>query len=203
MTYPEILDAAWVDHLAPRRSDAPTVVSLFAGCGGSSLGFSMAGYRELFAVEWDKHAVRTFRENFPGVVLHEGDITKLSDDEALRLAGVQLGEVDVLQGSPPCQGFSTAGKRDMTDPRSQFYLDYVRFLQAFRPKAFVMENVSGLVKGKMKLIFTDILKVLKACGYQVRVKLMNAMYFQVPQSRERLIFIGVRDDLVGAPDRTI
>ena len=193
--YLNILEAAWQDHLKPKESDAPTIVSLFAGYGGSSLGYSMAGYRELLAVEWDDNAVETFKLNFPEVPVYHGDIHNLSVEECLKLTGLEPGQLDVLDGSPPCQGFSTAGKRQMTDPRNQLYNEYVRLLRGLKPKVFVMENVSGLVKGKMKLIFADIMRELKASGYQVKCRLMNAMYFNVPQSRQRLIWIGVREDL--------
>jgi DNA (cytosine-5)-methyltransferase 1 len=194
-SYLTILEQAWQQHLAPRLPDAPTVISLFAGCGGSSLGYSMAGFRELLAVEWNDNAVETFKLNFPGVPVYHGDIAQLSVDECLRLANVKIGELDVLDGSPPCQGFSTAGKRLIDDPRNQLFRKYVRLLRGLQPKVLIMENVSGMVKGKMKLIFADILRELKASGYQVRAWLMNAMYFSVPQSRQRMIFIGVRDDL--------
>lgn len=193
--YPAYLEAAWAQHLAPRADNAPTVISTFAGCGGSSLGYSMAGFRELLAVEWDNNAVETFRLNFPEVPIYHGDIAKLSVEECLSLAGLQPGELDVLDGSPPCQGFSTAGKRDFDDDRNQLFREYVRLLRGLRPKVFVMENVSGMVKGKMKLIFAEIMRELKASGYQVSTRLLNAMYFGVPQSRQRFIFIGVRDDL--------
>lgn len=193
--YLDILDAAWQDHLAPRADNAPTVISTFAGGGGSSLGYSMAGYRELLAVEWDDNAVQTFKLNFPNVPVYHGDIAKLSVDECLRMAGIQPGELDVFDGSPPCQGFSTAGKRVLDDPRNQLFREYVRLLRGLRPKVFVMENVSGMVKGKMKLVFADIMRELKASGYTVKAALLNAKYFHVPQSRERMIFIGVRDDL--------
>jgi len=143
--------------------------------------------------------VATFKLNFPDVPVYHGDIAKLSVEECLRLANVQPGELDVLDGSPPCQGFSTAGKRNMDDDRNQLFREYVRLLRGLRPRVFVMENVSGMVKGKMKLIFAEIMRELKASGYQVKCQLMNAMYFHVPQSRQRLIFIGVRDDLDREP----
>jgi DNA (cytosine-5)-methyltransferase 1 len=197
--YLDILDSAWQQHLAPRADNAPTVISTFAGAGGSSLGYSMAGYRELLAVEWDNNAVETFRLNFPDVPAYHGDIAKLSVEQCLEMASIQAGQLDVFDGSPPCQGFSTAGKRVMDDPRNQLFREYVRLLRGLQPKVFVMENVSGMVKGKMKLIFVDILRELKASGYQVSARLMNAMYFNVPQSRQRMIFIGVRDDLATAP----
>jgi len=194
--YPAYLQEAWQQHLAPRRPDAPTVISTFAGAGGSSLGYSMAGYRELLAVEWDNNAVETFKLNFPGVPVYHGDIAKLSVEQCMALAGLtEPGQLDVFDGSPPCQGFSTAGKRDFNDDRNQLFREYVRLLRGLQPKVFVMENVSGMVKGKMKLIFADIMRELKASGYVVSARLLNAMWFGVPQSRERMIFIGVREDL--------
>lgn len=193
--YPAHLDAMWQKAIAPREPYAPTVISTFAGGGGSLTGYMMAGYRDLLAVEWDDNAVETLRLNWPELDIYHGDIAKLTVDEVLQRTGLKPGELDILDGSPPCQGFSTAGKRIMDDPRNQLFKEYVRLLRGLMPKVFVMENVSGMVKGKMKLIFVDILKELKASGYKVSAKLLNAMYFHVPQSRERMIFIGVREDL--------
>ena len=196
LTYPEILEIAWNEHLAPRAKNAPTVISTFAGGGGSSLGYSMAGYKELLAVEWDNNAVETFKLNFPDVPVYHGDISKLSVKQCMKLAGLKNeGELDLLDGSPPCQGFSVSGKRDFSDNRNKLFNEYVRLLRGLKPKVFIMENVKGLVIGKMKLIFADIMRELKASGYNVVCKLMNAKYFYVPQSRNRLIFIGVRNDI--------
>lgn len=181
------------------NNSAPTVISLFSGCGGSSLGYRMAGYRELLAVEWDANAVETFRLNFPEVPVYHGDIAALSVKECMELAGIGAGELDVLDGSPPCQGFSMAGKRKMTDDRNQLFREYCRLLNGLRPRAFIMENVAGMVRGKMKLIAGEIFRELEACGYRVKAQLMNAMYFGVPQSRERMIFVGVREDLGVGP----
>ena len=88
INYLQILDEAWHAHLAPRASDAPTVISLFSGCGGSSLGYSMAGFRELLAVEWENNAVDTFKLNFHDVPVYHGDIAKLSVEECMKLAGL-------------------------------------------------------------------------------------------------------------------
>jgi len=193
--YLTILEDSWQEHLREREPNAPTVISTFAGCGGSSLGYSMAGFRELLAIEWDDNAVATFKLNFPDVPVYHGDIAKISVEQVLEMTGLQPGELDVFDGSPPCQGFSTAGVRDMNDDRNQLFREYVRLLRGLKPKVFVMENVSGMVKGKMKLIFAEILRELKVSGYRVSARLLNAMYFNVPQSRQRMIFIGVRDDL--------
>lgn len=176
-----------------------TVVSTFAGGGGSSTGYVWAGGKVLLAVEWDDNAVETYRLNYPNTDIYHGDIAKLTVDEVLKRTGLSVGELDIFDGSPPCQGFSTAGKRLIDDPRNQLFREYVRLLRGLKPKVFVMENVSGMVKGKMKLLFADILKELRASGYVVSAKLLNAMYLGVPQSRERMIFIGVRKDLGIAP----
>ena len=193
--YPAHLEAMWQKAIAPREPNAPTVISTFAGGGGSLTGYMMAGFRDLLAVEWDDNAVETLRLNWPELAIYHGDIAKLTVEEVLQRTGLKPGELDILDGSPPCQGFSTAGKRILDDPRNQLFREYVRLLRGLRPKVFIMENVSGMVKGKMKLVFVEILKELKASGYKVSARLLNAMYFHVPQSRQRLIFIGVRDDL--------
>jgi DNA (cytosine-5)-methyltransferase 1 len=191
--YAAALHEAWRQHLAPRDVDAPTVVSLFAGCGGSSLGYSMAGYREVLAVEWDDHAAGVFRLNFPDVPLHHGDIADV--DPAI--LGLAPGELDVLDGSPPCQGFSTFGRRQIDDPRNQLFRQFTRLLTAWQPRAFVMENVSGLVKGDMRTLFAEILSELKVTdpGYRVRARLVDCRYLGIPQMRRRMVFIGTRADL--------
>ena len=179
---------------------APTVISTFAGCGGSSLGYKMAGFHELLAVEWDDNAVETFKLNFPGVPVYHGDIAKLTGTECMKLAGgIKPGELDVLDGSPPCQGFSTAGKRKWDDPRNSLFKEYARLLDELKPKMFVMENVTGMVKGHMKQAYLKIMATLRGCGYTAKGEVMNAMYYGVPQSRQRVIIIGVRNDLAPEP----
>lgn len=173
----------------------PTVISTFAGCGGSSLGYKMAGFEELLAIDFDPNAVETFRLNFPGVEMWHRDIRDVTAEEIFETTGLKKGELDVFDGSPPCQGFSTTGKRKVADDRNDLFKDFVRLVDELAPKVFVMENVTGMIKGKMKGRFNEILKELKALDYDVKVKQMNAKYYNVPQSRERLIFIGVRKDL--------
>lgn len=178
----------------------PTVISTFAGCGGSSLGYQWAGFRELLAVEWDDHAVATFKANFADVPVWHGDIAQLSVDECLRRAGgLKVGELDVLDGSPPCQGFSTAGKRRYDDPRNSLFGEFARLLQGLQPRAFVMENVTGMVKGHMKQAYLEIIRTLRGCGYKAKGQVMNAAYFGVPQLRKRVIIVGVREDLDEEP----
>ncbi len=172
-----------------------TVISIFAGCGGSSLGYQLAGYEELLAVEWNAKAAATFRRNFPDVPLYEGDINELTVKECMKLAGVKQGELDVLDGSPPCQGFSISGHREYNDQRNSLFLAYVRLLKGLQPKVFVMENVTGLIIGVMKITYLRIVQELRECGYDVKGMVMNAQYYNVPQSRRRVIIIGVRNDL--------
>lgn len=180
------------------RMVKPTVISTFAGGGGSSLGYKWAGYRELLAIDFDKNAIETLKANYQFPVW-EKDIRKITGQEIMNFCKLQKGQLDILDGSPPCQGFSTAGKRNVSDRRNDLFREYVRLLKELQPKVFVMENVSGLIKGSMKSIFNRILKDLQSANYVVKVKLMNAMWYDVPQSRERVIFIGVRKDINVSP----
>lgn len=172
-----------------------TVISLFAGCGGSSLGYKMAGFNELLAVEYEDNAVKTFKLNFPEIPIWQKDITRITAKEILEFCKIKITELDILDGSPPCQGFSISGKRQVNDERNDLFKSYCDLVLGLKPKVFIMENVSGMAKGKMKGKFIEIITVLKSLDYNVKCKQMNAKYYQVPQSRERLIFIGVRKDL--------
>jgi len=177
----------------------PTVISTFAGTGGSSLGYHWAGYKELLAIDWEAYAVKSFQLNFPDVPIWHKDITQVSSQEILEFCNLKVGEIDVFDGSPPCQGFSTAGKRQVIDPRNNLFYHYWRLVTELQPKVFVMENVSGMIKGRMRGKFLELFQIIKSGNYNVKCKLMNAMYYGVPQSRERLIFIGVRKDLNKIP----
>jgi DNA (cytosine-5)-methyltransferase 1 len=152
----------------------PTVISTFAGGGGSSLGYHWAGFEELLAIEWDKNAVETLQANFTFPVWQK-DINLVTAAEILEFCKLKIGELDVLDGSPPCQGFSTAGKRNLNDDRNNLFLEFVRLINGLQPKVFVMENVSGMIKGGYKGKFNDILQTLKNTGYNIKCKLMNAM----------------------------
>ena len=182
-----------------KNKPSPTVVSLFAGCGGSSLGYTQAGYDVRLAVEWDTGAADVYRRNFPETNVFEGAIADLTAEEALRVTALEPGQLDVLDGSPPCQGFSTAGRRKFSDTRNRLFEEYVRMLEVFKPRMLVMENVSGLRKGKMKLIFAEMTRALKDAGYKVSCRELNAWWYGVPQDRRRLIWVGVRQDLAAEP----
>lgn len=176
-------------------SGEPTVISTFCGTGGSSLGYKWAGFKELLAIDFDSHAVQCFKANFPEVPCWHKSVRDITGQQILDFCKIKKGELDVFDGSPPCQGFSTAGKREVNDNRNDLFKDYVRLIKELEPKVFVMENVTGMAKGTMKGRFIEIMKTLKALDYNVKCKQMNSMYYGVPQSRERLIFIGVRNDL--------
>ena len=170
----------------------------------------MAGYRVLWASEFVEAARETYALNHPGVILDARDIREVQPEDVLRAVGMRPGEVDVLEGSPPCASFSTAGRRqegwgevrkysDVRQRVDDLFFEYVRLLRGIRPKAFVAENVSGLVKGVAKGYFKTILAALKESGYRVSARVLDAKWLGVPQSRQRLIFVGVREDLGKEP----
>lgn len=189
------------------------VVSTFAGGGGSSTGYRMAGFKILLASEFVEAARETYRANAaPHTKIDPRDIRQVAGADILTKIGLGVGELDVFDGSPPCASFSTAGKRekgwgevssysDTKQRKDDLFFEYARLIDEMRPKVFVAENVSGLVKGTAKGYFLEILAALKAAGdgYRVRAKLLDAQWLGVPQARQRLIFIGVREDLGREP----
>jgi DNA-cytosine methyltransferase len=195
----------YAKHVAMSITSKPekTLVSLFAGCGGSSLGYKQAGYEIKLAVEWDTRAADVYQRNFPETSIHVGDIADLTAEEVLQITGLEPGELDVLDGSPPCQGFSTAGTRKFADSRNRLFEEYIRFLEVFKPKMLVMENVSGLRKGKMKLMFAEMTRALKEAGYRISCRELNAWWYGVAQDRRRLIWVGVREDLSMEPSHPL
>jgi len=173
----------------------PTVISLFAGGGGSSLGYKKAGYKELLAVDSNPLSCVTIKNNFNFQVLDK-DIRTISTSEILETAKIKVGSLDVLDGSPPCQGFSPAGRRNADDNKNTLYLEYIRILTEAKPKAFVMENVPGMAQGTHRGVFNEIFQALQATGYTIRCKILNAANYQVPQYRKRIFFIGLRKNQV-------
>ena len=183
------------------------VVSTFSGGGGSCLGYRMAGYRVVYANEFVEEAQKTYRANHKGTYLDCRDIRTVTAEDILNITGMKSGEIDLFDGSPPCCAFSTAGKREKgwgqersySDGKSQeienLFFEYTRLLKGLQPKCFVAENVSGLVKGTAIGYFKEFLTEMKKCGYRVKAQLLNAKWLGVPQNRERIIFIGVRNDL--------
>jgi len=185
--------------------------STFSGCGGSSLGYRMAGFRVLWANEFIPAAQDSYRANAaPYTHLDTRDIRQVQPHDILEQIGLKPGELDLFDGSPPCASFSTAGKReagwgkvkkysDSEQRTDDLFFEFARLLRGLQPKTFVAENVSGLVKGTAKGYFLEILRELKSCGYNVACKVLDAQWLGVPQARQRTIFVGVRNDLGLAP----
>lgn len=187
-----------------------TVASTFSGGGGSCLGYRMAGFRVAWANEFLAEARDSYAANHPRSVLDGRDIREVKGAEVLEACGLERGELDLLDGSPPCTPFSTAGTRakgwgkerqtsDGVQRDDDLFLEYARLVDEIQPRVFVAENVSGLVKGVAKGYFKIILKRLEDAGYNVGVKLLDAKWLGVPQSRTRVIFVGVREDLGAEP----
>lgn len=165
------------------------VISLFAGAGGMDVGIESAGFQIVAASELDSHAANTYRHNNPSVELIEGDI----DDPENFSAITRFTDIDLVVGGPPCQGFSVAGKMDKHDPRSKLVFSYCRAVEKLQPKAFIMENVKSLGSlAKFQDIRDELYRRMSKAGYQVTMKILNAKDFGVPQSRERVFFIGTK-----------
>jgi len=166
----------------------------------------MAGFRVLWANEFIPAAQETYKANHPDSILDTRDIRTIKPSDILDAIDLRSGDIDILDGSPPCASFSTAGKReagwgkvkkysDKEQRTDDLFFEYVRLLRGLKPKVFVAENVSGLIKGTAKGYFIEIMKELKASGYRVSCKVLDAQWLGVPQARQRTIFVGVRDDL--------
>ena len=171
------------------------IIDLFSGCGGMSLGFSMAGFKPILAIEKDAWAAETYSYNFNDTTVIVDDITQLSDLSGLGLDNVEI--EGILSGSP-CQGFSFSGKRDRNDPRNSLFMEFVRFVKYFQPKFCLMENVNGILSMKTLNGFKVkdiVVEEMTKAGYDVTIYRLNAADFGVPQSRPRVFFLGFRKDL--------
>lgn len=196
------------------------VVSLFAGGGGSSTGYRLAGGNVLAINEFIEAAQKVYAKNYPNTYIFKQDIRDLNGKMILDQIGKKVGELDILDGSPPCASFSTAGLREKAWGKEKKYSDkiqrvddlfyeYARIVKEIQPKVFVAENVKGLTLGsasnllgssQMSMFENEnendtIYNTLVNCGYKVRFKVLNAANYGVPQARERVIFIGVRNDI--------
>lgn len=194
------------------------VVETFAGGGGSDIGWRWSGYNVVYANEFEKNPCATYRANHPHTFLDTRDIKIVSAKEILMRTRLKVGELDVLSGSPPCQGFSIANQNRLqgklktyengiTQKNEDLFFEYIRLLKGLMPKVFVAENVKGLTIGKAKSVLGSfnldlfnnqdetILHGLMNCGYVVRWQILNAADYGTPQSRQRVFFIGVRKDL--------
>ncbi len=182
----------WRKSVAQR----PTAIDLFAGAGGMTLGLKRAGFDVVGAVEVDELACTTYRANHPEVHLWQKNIRGLAAKDVLKRLKLQPGELDLLAGCPPCQGFSSIttlnGNRNVDDPRNDLVLEYARFVRVLRPKGLLMENVPGLMTDAL---MTELCEILNRLGYPTEghVQVLNAADFGVPQRRRRLVMLTASD----------
>lgn len=166
------------------------ILDLFCGCGGMSLGFEQAGFNILLGIDVWQDALQTYAHNHKGVKTLCADISTLSGEDIINVIG--NASVDVIIGGPPCQGFSVAGKRIVDDERNKLYKGFVRMVDFFRPRAFVMENVPNILSIGDGVIKDSIIADFSTLGYVVEFKVLTASDYGVPQNRRRAIFVGLQ-----------
>ena len=209
------------------------VISTFAGGGGSSTGYRLAGGKVLVINEFVEEAQKTYAENYPDTVILPGDIKELSGKDFLDAAGIGVGELDILDGSPPCSAFSVAGKlshnvheeervdlwgnvtvekvagkhsdgwgqtKNYSDGKmvsniEDLFFEFLRVAEEIKPKVIIAENVKGLTVGEAKEYLNKILNKFETIGYDVTAQVLDSRYYGVSQTRTRVIFIGVREDV--------
>jgi DNA (cytosine-5)-methyltransferase 1 len=175
-----------------------TTIELFAGAGGLALGIEKAGFNTIGLIEFDKDAADTLKENRPDWNVICDDIANISPLDLSEYFNLEVGELDLLSGGAPCQAFSYAGKRlGLEDARGTLFYHYAVFLQKLQPKTFLFENVRGLLTHDGGRTYQTILNVFAECGYAIQKQVLNAWDYGNAQKRERLITIGIRNDLVG------
>lgn len=184
--------------------------STFSGCGGSSLGYRWAGLEGVYANEFNDNAADTYALNL-GLEPDRRDVRTVSGDSLMELAGVERGELDLLDGSPPCQPFSTMGRKSegwgrvkeyaggVFQRADDLFYEFIRLVSEVQPRAFLAENVSGITKGVAKGYFLNVLGDLRSLDYVVEAKMLDAKWLGVAQSRTRLVIQGVRNDQGARP----
>lgn len=173
-------------------------IELFAGAGGLALGLEMAGFEHIGLVEFDKYAAKTLKINRPEWNVLCEDIETVSSRNLEKEFGIKKYELDLISGGAPCQSFSYAGKRlGLEDTRGTMFYHYATFLNKLQPKVFLFENVKGLLTHDKGKTFKTIHNIFMEQGYTIKYSVLNAIDYGVAQKRERLIVIGVRNDLVG------
>lgn len=202
----------------------PKLMSFFSGAFGLDIGLEKAGFDVIWANELEKDFANTIRLNRPGTKVSQGDMTDLDPEEVMKELELKVGEIDLFAGGPPCQSFSTAGRRlSINDARGNLMLHYIQWINIFRPKYFILENVRGLLSAPIKhtphaqrskdwkptdeeahgsalrLVLSEIEKI----GYTFNYKLLNTANYGVPQARERVVILGSRDgDRLEFPEPT-
>ena len=173
----------------------PSAIELFSGCGGLSTGLIAAGFEVLSAVEINQTAADTYGLNHPTVNLIVDDVRNVTAVSLLRRHNLRIGELDLLAGCSPCQGFSRLrkGESGSTDPRNQLVLEFLRLVRGLRPKTVFMENVPGLITTEYgEKLFKEILAELTRLGYTVDYRVVDTADYGVPQFRKRFVLLGSR-----------
>ena len=204
------------DTLDSEKRNLFTVLSTFAGGGGSSTGYRLAGGKILAVNEFVPEAQNTYRENYPNTTIVPGDIKKLTGTYLMEQAGIKVSELDILDGSPPCSAFSMAGsvshgkgnthadafgkKKQYSDIKGvenveDLFFEFLRVAKDIKPKVIIGENVEGLTMGEAKEYFHKIQNTFEQIGYLVVADVLDASKYGVPQSRKRTFFIAVREDV--------
>lgn len=185
-----------------RRAKTFLAVDLFSGCGGLTLGLKRAGFRVVGAIEKDALSVETYKENHPNTTVWLSDIRDIGSTAVLGALKLRKGELDMLAGCPPCQGFSTLvtknGLHRIDDPRNKLIYEFLRFVEGLMPKTIMMENVPDLAK---TMRFKRFCKRLRNLGYQLEYRILNVADYGVPQRRRRLVLLGGRFSAVPFAER--
>ena len=185
-----------------RQEGLYKVLDLFCGCGGLSLGFEMAGYDIKLAIDNWEDALVTYRKNHKGTKTLNADLLNLNPQIVEQECDIH--DIDIIIGGPPCQGFSVAGKRIIDDDRNKLYKSFVRFVEHFKPKAFVMENVPNILSIGDGAVKEAVLKDFTGLGYNVTFKVLIASDYGTPQNRRRAIFVGLLDgDTFDFPKKSV
>lgn len=187
-----------------KKAPAPLrTIDLFCGAGGITEGFRQAGYVSLYGNDVMPEAIETFKLNHPTAIADCRPVEDVDPAEIRERLGLQPGELDVLVGGPPCQGFSiNAPERFLNDPRNKLFKHYERFVEEFQPKAFLFENVPGLLSLGDGKVFRQIIKIFTGLGYSLTAKILFAAHYGVPQERWRLILLGSKLGEVAHPEPT-
>jgi len=176
-------------------SGGPLAIDLFAGAGGISLGLVNAGFDVIFASDISTSCAATYTRNFPGIEFHCGDIRELQGRAILHRFCLARGELDLLIGGPPCQGFSILGQRKLSDPRNHLFAEFLRVVGEVLPKVVVIENVPGLATMHKGILLQQIGGCFRDLGYTAECAELLAAQYGVPQMRWRMFFVAVRSDI--------
>ena len=169
-------------------------IDLFCGAGGLSVGLKKSGFRVCLGVDIDEKALKTYKCNLKRTKVLKEDIKKVTGEKITELTGINRHDNFLLAGCPPCQGFSSLGKRDASDEKNELVYEYVRIINELEPSFILMENVPGMSTGVGKEIFKKVVKELEE-NYHVEYDTLNAADFGVPQIRKRLVLHGIRNDV--------